>query len=386
MKSPRTSRTHLLVGALAAASLALAGCGGTDTPPAATPEQPEPGETTEDAGEDPPAEAPSLAFAGPNGEVPASFDELSLTDDEIEQVRAGGYTVAFVWHESSSYVSAVEQGATAMFEDLGIEVVASTEAGFDAARQADNLQSVMALDPDIIVTIAVDPTSAAAAFQPAVDAGIKIAVMTTPPAGYVPGDQIVSIVTGSLTEYGQGLAQILSDELGGTGQVGYLYHDADFWFTNQRDQAFKDWLAYLAPDIEIVEEAGFTDPARTEDIANAILTRNPDLAGVYVAWATAADGVLAALRNAGRDDVKIVTNDLDVALASDMARGGNIVGLMANGAVQIGEGLAIVGAYGVLDKEAPALVATHPVPVVADTIEAGWLAEFAEAPPAGVLD
>ena len=129
---------------------------------------------------------------------------------------------------------------------------------------------------------------------------MKIVVLTTPPAGYTAGEEIVGIVTGELTAYGKAAAEMLGESLGGQGQVGWIFHDADFWFTNQRDQAFKDWLAYLYPDIEVVDEAGFTDPARTEDIASAMITRNPELTGIYVAWATAADGVLAALRAAGR--------------------------------------------------------------------------------------
>jgi ribose transport system substrate-binding protein len=332
-----------------------------------------------------PRTEPSLQFQGPNGETPQALDQLALTDDETERVRAGGYTAAFVWHESSSLVAATEKGAREEFERLGVQVVASTEAGFDPARQADNLQSVLALEPDIIVTIAVDPTSAAAAFRPAVDRGVKLAVMTTAPAGYRSGQEIVSIVTGALTEYGRENAEMLGAAIGEQGKVGYLYHEADFWFTNQRDQAFKDWTAFLHPGIEIVEEQGFSDPARTEEIANAMIVRNPGITGIYVAWATAAEGVLAALRQAGRTDVKVVTNDLEANLAADMARDGNVVGVVSNSSVKLGRGLAVVGAYGVLGKQAPELVANPPFAVTKANLREGWEADYGEQPPAGVL-
>lgn len=340
----------------------------------------QPAEETEST----PATEPSLEFVGPNGEQPGTLDELTLTDEESATVRDGGFTAAFVWHTSSEFVSAVEKGATEEFEDLGIEVVASTQADFDAATQANNLQSVLALDPDIIVTIAVDATSAAAAFQPAVDAGKTLVIMTTPPAGYEAGDQFVSIVTESLTEAGRANAEILGDALGGEGQVGYMFHDADFWFTNQRDEAFKAWLSYEYPDMDIVAEEGFADEARTEEVAAAMLARNPDIKGIYVSWATAAQGVLSALRNAGRSDVKVVTNDLDATLAADMAAGGNVVGLVGNGSLDIGRGLAIAAAYGVLDKEAPALVASPPVKVTTDNLEEAWLEDYGTDLPASV--
>lgn len=331
-----------------------------------------------------PATEPSLEFAGPGGEVPGTLEELTLTEDEIAKVKEGKFTAAFVWHTASEFVTAVEKGASAKFEELGIDVIASTQADFDAATQANNLQTVLALDPDIIVTIAVDPTSAAATFQPAVDAGAKLVIMTTPPAGYTAGEEFVSIVTESLTQAGKINADLLGDALGGEGEIGYMYHDADFWFTNQRDQAFKDWTAYSYPGMKIVAEQGFTDEAATQEVAAAMIARNPNLKGIYVAWATAAQGVLAAIRDAGRSDIKVVTNDLDATLAADMVNGGNVVGLVGNGSTSIGEGLAIDGAYGVLDKDAPALVAVTPMGATADNIVEAWEDDYGTKPPKSV--
>lgn len=371
--------------AVAVGAMVLMACG-TDAPvsptdgspgaegPTATEQSP-----TDDATQA--AEAPSLEFEGPNGETPTSPDQLELTEEEIEEVRAGEYTAAFVWHENSAFIQAVEQGVREKFDELGIEVVASTAAEFDAAQQANNVETVLAQNPDVIVTIVVDPTSATEAFRPAVEQGVEIVVLTTPPAGLENGEDYVGIVTGELTAYGKATAEMLGEALDGEGQVGWIFHDADFWFTNQRDEAFKDWLAHLYPDIEIVDEAGFSDPARISDIANAMITRNQDLDGMYVAWATAADGALSALRDNGRDDVAVVTNDLDRNLATDMVQDGNVVGIAANAAVESGRNLGTMSAYGLLDKDAPELVATTPVATTVDNLAEGWRAEFGEELP-----
>lgn len=327
---------------------------------------------------------PSRTFKGPNGETPTPADKLALSPQDVTKIKAGTYTAAFVWHENSAFVRAVEKGTRQEFDELGIKVVASTSADFDAAKQANNVQSVLALNPDVIVTIAVDPTSAAAAFKKAVDRGTKIVVMTTPPAGYTAGKQITGIVTADLTAFGKMNAEMLGKAMGGKGKVAYIYHDADFWFTNQRDKAFKDWLAFLYPDIEIVAEEGFSDPSRTEDIANAALTRHPDLTGVYVAWATAADGVLAALRQQGKNDVKVVTNDLEAALAADMVKDGNVVGIAANGSVRIGKTLGVVAGYGLVGKQAPAMTVGAPMAATKDNITEAWRDDYGEDPPADV--
>ena len=362
----------LAVGATALA-LTLSGCGGgqggsgTGTPSASSK-----------------VAEPSLEFVGPNGEKPGKIADLVLTDDEKAKVKSGHHKAAFVWHTSSEFVSAVEKGARAEFQGLGIDVVASTQANFDAATQANNLQTVLALNPDIIVTIAVDPVSAEATFKPAVDKGIKLVIMTTPPAHYEAGKQFVSIVTESLTDAGKLNATILGDALGGQGEIGYMYHDANFWFTNQRDKAFKSWTAFLYPNEKIVDEKGFTDEAKTQEIAAAMIARHPGIKGIYVPWATAAQGVLAALRDAGRSDVKVVTNDLDATLAADMARDGNTVGLVGNSSISLGKGLATASAYGVLNKPAPALVATTPTKVTKANLAQGWKDDYGTEPPSSV--
>lgn len=363
------SRRAAAAGTLAAA-LVLTGC---SAQPAA-----------DDAAASTPATEPSLEFAGPNGEVPGPLAELTLTDDELASVKDGDYTAAFVWHTSGDFVSAVEKGARAEFDELGIEVVASTQANFDAGTQANNVQTVMALEPDIVVAIAVDPTSAAKSFEPIIDGGAKLVIMTTPPEGYTAGDQFVSIVTEDLAKAGRANAEILGDALGGEGDVGYISYNANFWFTNQRDQSFKDWLAFSYPDIEIVEEQGFAAETDTQAAAAAMIAKNPEMTGIYVSWATAAQGVLAAIRAAGRDDIQIVTNDLDTTVAAAMMSGTNVAGMVGNGSLGIGKGLAVAGAYGLLGKAAPALVASDPTKVTKDNLDEGWLEDYGVEPPASV--
>jgi len=372
-----------LIATLATASLVLGACAAPADDMDNSQAEAETEETV--VAEEAAAEEPSLEFVGPNGEVPGALGELQLSSDEQAEVADLGLTAAFIWHTSGDFVNAVEAGARQEFEALGIEVVASTQANFDAATQADNVGSVLALDPDIVVAIAVDPTSAASSFQQVVDDGRTLVIMTTPPAGYTAGQEFVSIVTEDLALAGRYNAELLIEAMGTTGEVIYMFHDADFWFTNQRDEGFKNWLNYLAPEVTIVEEAGYTDESRTQEIAAALITTNPGVTGIYVPWATAAQGVLAAVRDAGRDDIKIVTNDLDTTLAANMYAGGNVVGLVGNNAFGIGQGLAIAGAYGILGKPAPELVASDPIKVTADNLSEAWKADYAVDAPASVF-
>jgi ribose transport system substrate-binding protein len=331
----------------------------------------------------------SLATAetiGPGGESPTLASEVVLTDEEVAEIRAMNATAALLWHTSSDFVNAVTAGARDEFARLGIEVVATTDAGFDAARQMSDIETVLARNPSIILALPLDPTTSAQAFRPAVESGVQIVLLSNVPAGYEQGRDYVGIVTDDLFQMGKQAADALAASIGNEGKVAWIFHDAQYYVTNQRDNAFKTTIENDYPNIEIVAEAGIADPARAEEIANALLTRNPDLDGIYVTWAEPAEGVLAALRAAGNTTTKIVALDLSEPLALDMVNNGNVVALVADEAYELGRTMATVGGYGLIGKEAPAFSVAPAITVTAENVVDGWQQSLNRAPPQTVLD
>lgn len=73
---------------------------------------------------------------GPNGERPTPTSALRLSSSEIARVRAGHYTAALVWHESSDFTSAVDAGVRDEFSVLGIKVVAETSSSARGLRRS----------------------------------------------------------------------------------------------------------------------------------------------------------------------------------------------------------------------------------------------------------
>lgn len=324
---------------------------------------------------------------GPAGEAATPSSEIVLTEEEIAEVQEGTFTAALLWHTEGAFVTAVSNGVHAEFDRLGIEIVAETSAGFDSTKQASDVANVMALEPDIIVTLVVDPDAGAAAFQPAVDAGIKIVLLSNVPTGFVQGTDYVGLATDDLAGMGIAAADLLGESLGGSGQVGYIFHDASYYVTNQRDAAFKARLTQMYPDIEIVAEEGMADPAKAEEIASAMLTTHPEITGIYTPWSDGpADGVLAALRAADRPDIRLVTMDLSDNASLDLASGGNVVGIAADEAFELGRALATIGAYGVLDKETPPFVVVPAIAVTADNLVEAYMLSLNSEPPAAVTE
>ena len=92
------------------------------------------------------------AETDPYGNPAVPTSTLSLTDDEVAKVRAGGYKSANLWAGAGEWYNAIDAGATARFEELGIEVIARTDAQFDPAIQANDVETSLAAEPDIILS------------------------------------------------------------------------------------------------------------------------------------------------------------------------------------------------------------------------------------------
>ena len=318
---------------------------------------------------------------GPGGETASKSSSVIVSDELAESVSSKGYTAALLWHDQSEFVNAVSLGATDEFTRMGIKIVATTSAGFDAAKQRSDIENAMIKSPDIILSLPLDPDTSAAAFAEARDSGVSLVFLSNLPTNYKHPTDYAAIVTDDLFQMGKQAADALAKSMGGTGTVGWIFHDASYYVTNQRDNAFKTTIENDYPNINIVAEQGISDPARAEEIANAMLIKNPDLGGIYVTWAGPAEGVLAALRSNGNKTTKIVTLDLSEPIALDMVSGGNVVALIADEAYELGRAMAAAAVLKLEGKEVPPFVVAPAVTVTVDNISEGWMKSLhVEAP------
>jgi ribose transport system substrate-binding protein len=232
----------------------------------------------------------------------------------------------------------------------------------------------------------VDPDTAAEIYRPALEANVIVGFVDNAPKGFVQGTDYVTIVSDDLAQMGAKAADAMAAAIGGKGKVGYLFHDANFYVTNQRDQAFKDTIQTKYPEIEIVAEQGLADPTHAEDVINAFTVKYPNLDGIYVTWAEPAEFVLAGLRNNGNQNTKIITLDLSEPLALDMVRGGNVAAIVADEAYSIGATLARATAAGLLKKDLPPFVTVDALAITKDNLKEGWYQSLHRDPPASLSE
>lgn len=277
--------------------------------------------------------------------------EVSLSNNQIKDIKAKNLTAALVWHGSSSWVSSVTKGAKETFLSMGIDVVAVTDAQFDPAKQVADLENISALSPDIILSLSVDSISTSASYRSATSKGAKLVLLSNPINGFVHDKDYVGIVTDDMFGMGVAAAELVASSLNNKGKLGIIYHDAKYFITNNRDQAFQTALAKYN-NIEVITKRGFIKEHETSNIAAAMVLQNPNLEAIYVSWDTAAEGVIEALRSLDRRDIKVVTHDLGINNLLDMASGGNLYGTVSDRPYDIGSTMAKLGAASFIGQSA----------------------------------
>ena len=313
---------------------------------------------------------------GPNGEDPAPASEAALTPAEIAKVKGLGAKAAIVMHYGGNdWATAQIDGLKSEFGKLGIDVVATTDANFKPDKQVSDIETVMSQKPDIIVSIPTDPVATASAYKSAAKAGVKLVFMDNVPKGMKAGTDYVSAV--SADNYGNGVvsAHLMAKALGGKGKIGLIFHEADFFVTKQRYDGFKTTIQNDYKDIQIVEERGIAGPDFAGDaqgVANAMLSKHPDLNGIWAVWDVPAEGVMAAARASGRTDLKIATQDLGKNVAIALAKNELVVGLGAQVPFDQGVTEARLAAGSLIGKKAPAYVALSALPVQHDNVLDAW--------------
>lgn len=320
-----------------------------------------------------------IVFKGPQGQTPSWDTEVVLTNAEVEKVRKGNYTAAISWHgQQGEYTDALGGGIKDGLKHLGIKLVAEASADFDPAKQKADVESIMTLKPNVIITLPTDSVTSVATFRPVVDAGIKLVLISNQPNGYVHGKDFVSITTSMPYDQGKFMADAIA-QASKTRKVGVIFFDADFWIVNFIDGVVKDTLKEKYPDIQILAEQGFANPATDiENAAIAIIQRYPQVDTLYVSF-NALPAALAC-ESAKRKDIKVVSQGLDKPYMQNMLSGGNIHAIITDSTYNIGVNAALLAGYGILGKPAPEYTISPSATITKDNLREMWQLAFRVVP------
>jgi ribose transport system substrate-binding protein len=290
----------------------------------------------------------------PNGAPAVSADGLKLSDEDIAKLKAGKHTAGLVMHTMDAGWPHPVAGTTNTLKDYGFEVIGATDAKFNVGQQISDLEQMIARKPDVIFSIPIDPKSESEAYKRAAAAGIKLVFLDNVPVDMAPGKDYVSVVAADNEKNAFFAADELAKAIGGKGEVGILTLVYDYYYSvaARKVGAQKAFAQY--PDIKVVGVGTFTSPEKAYEVATSMLTANPNLKGLFVAWDTPAQQAVADAKTLGRDLI-ITTNDLAADSAVNVARG-EFLAVGAQQPYDQGVAEAKVAALALLGKEAPPYV------------------------------
>lgn len=322
---------------------------------------------------------------GPFGEKAENASVLALSGKEKEKLRQKQYTAAISFHYmGKAWMGLQEKGIKKIFDELGISIIAVTDAHFNAELQCKQLESIRFLKPDILISIPVDTKDTAAAFRAIADSDTRLVLITNVPEGLTPRDYISCISVNERSHgdnMGRGLGEYMTRY--GLKYAGLVCHgEQNFFATKQRDSAAEQVLTEEYPEIQVCGKVNFLTETEACQKTLELIRLHPEIQALYVSWDGPALEVMKALTELERTDIAIVTGDLDYAIALRMARGEMVKMISAQCPYEQGEAIALAAANGLLGKAVPSFIGVEPISVNRDNLLKNWKNIFKEEPPA----
>ncbi len=329
-----------------------------------------------------------------DGTKGVDMDVLSLSAADEAKLKNGNYTAAIVMHVlDASWPQQQIAGMRSVFDKYGIEVISVTGAGGKPEVQIENIENVIAMGPDVILSIPVDPSAEGPAYERITENGIELVLLDMIPAGLTHPDDYSCLVSSSSYGNGVSAADIMANEFIEKGmaeaEVAVMKLNFSHFVTEERVRGFKEQVQKYYPWIKITAEADFPfDMPKVVEISSGMLAANSDLDGAFVVWMTPAMSLVAAAREAGKDpdNFVITTVDLEEDGAMEIAADSYIKGTGAQDPYKNGIAEAMAACRAILGYDNPKYVAVPGYAVTRENIVEGYKAILGEEPPKQIKD
>ena len=200
-------------------------------------------------------------------------------------------------------ISKNAKSAAEQHDDLDFQLLQAA----DADSQAQQVEQAIAQKPDVLVILPQDGAALTPVAQKAERAGIPVVnidrLFTAP-------DAATATILGDNYQIGILAADYIADELKCKGNVVEIQGLAGISVTEDRTKGFTDELKKKCPDggIKIVaSQPGDFNPDQGLKVMENILQSEDQIDAVYTHDDDMAQGVVQAIRNAGRDDEMFLT-------------------------------------------------------------------------------
>lgn len=225
---------------------------------------------------------------------------------------------------SAPAVKVMSDGIVAKAAEYGMELV-ELDAEFDATKQTDQMSSLISQKVDGIVLNPVDAVSIVPVVKQAYEAGIPV-VMSSMDIDESGREYIVSYSGADDYDVGYNAGVKLAEKLEGKGQVAIIEGQAGTSATTRRTEGFEAAVADTEIEVVVKLAADF-DTAKAMSATEDVLTRYPDIDGIFSQDDTMCVGVVQALKSMGYTgaDVAVISYN-GSQNGYDMVKNGDIIG------------------------------------------------------------
>jgi ribose transport system substrate-binding protein len=193
-----------------------------------------------------------------------------------------------------------EKQAQALKESEGIDYVMTNAA--DPNKQANDVDDLIAQDVDVIVMLPIESAALTPVGQKVKDAGIPLVIVDRE----LENDAATVVVKGDNEGIGVNAGKYFVEQLNGQGKVVEITGPPSS-VTEQRGSGFKEAVEGQEGMEIIASQSGDFSTEKSLEVMQNILQANPQIDAVFTQDDGMALGVLQAIKEAGRTDIKFVT-------------------------------------------------------------------------------
>lgn len=254
---------------------------------------------------------------------------------------------------ADAFYITMRKGAEAAAEAVGAELIYQGAAEWNVGLQVPVLDAIIARQPDAILIAPNDKDQLIEPLRRAHEAGIHVITVDTfigngvYQTGAGDADFPMSYVASDNVLGGQMAARALAAAIGETGKVYVSSLKPGVSTLDQREEGFRSEIANY-PNIEVLEtQYNDQDPNKAAAQFQAVLGREPELAGVFGANLFSAVGTANGAEQAGvSGQVKIAGFDAPTSIV-DQLKDGTLEMTVAQHPAEIGY-FGVMAAYAVV--------------------------------------
>ncbi len=221
------------------------------------------------------------------------------------------------------WMAAITENARKQADELEGVTLELAEGVTDSAAQADQIETLIASKPDALVVLPNEGEALTPVALKAMQAGIPVVNVDRE---FTEAGAYRTLITGDNYGIGYEAGKYFASELKCEGNVVEIQGLAGISVTEQRSQGFKDALQRECKGgVEIVasQPADFL-PDKGLSVMENILQAQKNIDGVYTHDDDMAEGVVAAIENAGREDEMFLTGAGGSKAAMDRIKAGGL--------------------------------------------------------------